>query len=124
MVAAIKPELTTTCWCPGAESVCFPGPEPDAFARPGYPSLSVGPIKISLNVCSFQGTEQEQECVMAINIPPRNGHMCLPFSLFSLSFSPYLNLYLVFILESVLDMNQTLGSNSSRLNVVQLDFKI
>lgn len=51
-------------------------------------------------------------------------HVSAFFSLLSLSLSPYLNLYLVFILESVLDMNQTLGSNSSRLNVVQLDFKI
>lgn len=57
MVAAIKPELMTTCWCPGAGSVCLPGPEPDAFAQPGHPSLSVGPIKISLNVYGFQGTE-------------------------------------------------------------------
>lgn len=93
MVAAIKPELTTTCWCPGAGSVCLPGPEPDAFAQPGHPSLSVGPIKISLNVCSFQGTEKEQERVMAINIPPRNRHMCLPFSLSSFLLSQCLRLF-------------------------------
>lgn len=95
MVAAIKPELTTTCWCPGAGSVCYPGPELDAFAQPGHPSLSVGRIKTSLNVCSFQGTEKEQERVMAINIPPRNRHMCPLSSLFSLAFSMSETVFLV-----------------------------
>lgn len=93
MVAAIKLELTTTCWCPGAG----PGPDPDAFAQPEEPALSPGPIKISLNVCGFQGTERGQERVMAISVPP--GNTCRLFLLSSIFLSPCLRPYLRFVPE-------------------------